>query len=86
MRTIHKFTLDQNGKTTIEMPRGARILHCAPQGAEIQLWAQVNTDEPLVPRRFLIIGTGWELPDVPLKYIGTVQISIFVWHIFEEGA
>lgn len=86
MKTIHKFTLTQNGSQTIEMPRGAKILHCAPQHGEVQLWALVNTDEPKVTRFFWIIGTGQEMPDVPLKYVGTVQITMWVWHIFEEAA
>jgi hypothetical protein len=33
-------------------------------------------------REFVIIGTGWDVPDNGI-YHGTVQISPYVWHVYE---
>ena len=71
---------------TIEMPRYAKMLSCQMQGQFPCFWCMVDTTQgQLVPRRFIAIGTGYEIPqDVELAYIATVQSDTgLVHHIFE---
>ena len=87
MITIHKFELTEYGqKFTVEMPDRAEILHvgCDARGTMF-VWAIVNTDMPMCPRRFYIAGTGHEFPVAAIerKHHGTVQVGAFVWHVFE---
>ena len=84
MRTIWKFPLDFADKVEIQMPCFAAIIHVGVQHERLCLWAIIDIDQPLVTRRFRVIGTGHEYPDcLPEKYIGTVFQDVFVWHIFE---
>jgi hypothetical protein len=67
----------------IYMPKGAFLLDVMDQVGVITLWAQVDRDEQeMEQREFVIIGTGWDVPDNGI-YHGTVQISPYVWHVYE---
>jgi hypothetical protein len=57
------------------------------QNEKPQLWMLVDPDEPLKNRRFVVHGTGHELPDdICRVYIGTFQMNQgdLVLHVFEE--
>jgi len=101
MRTIWKFQFKIDDEVEIEMPIGARILHVGTQGDERQtalpspfLWAMVESTAKKHRRKFLIFGTGHELPRLPideplpndLQHIGTFQMrgGLLVWHMFEK--
>jgi hypothetical protein len=83
MQTIWKYTLlpDQ----TLEMPAGAQVLTVREQGATIALWAKVDTLAPTEKRRFVVFGTGHEMPGLALVYIGTAMLQggALVLHAFE---
>lgn len=68
------------------MPEGAQILSAQIQNGEVCLWALVDTEKPLKNKEIRIYGTGhpYEYTDQDAKYIGTVQLKSFVWHIFEK--
>ena len=93
MRTIHKYPLDfsEHCEVVVPMTVGARILALQLQLGTPTLWAEVCTSAaPLVPRRFVIYGTGWTMPEYPWAggqrhdlYIGTVQLYDLVWHVYE---
>lgn len=93
MITVHKFVLPIAEVTTVDMPRGAqpiavgnRIISMSP--TSIELWAKVDTREPLVRRRFYVSGTGKPLgPDVGLVYVGTTILysGSFVAHAWDTG-
>ena len=83
------FTTDM---TSIRMPRDAKILTVGMQKDRIVLWAEVNTEEPTVLRRFFVYGTGWpidmiiaELKTKKHDYVGTVFDGAFVWHVYDGG-
>ena len=84
MKQIFKYELTHPG-LTILLPLGAEILDVQYQYHGFMMWAKIDNTEPLVERRFLIFGTGWELPDVEMKYISTVlsENGDLVWHVFE---
>lgn len=84
MKTIWKFELLVTDEVTIQMPRGAEILHVAPTitPAFLQIWAVVDPKAAKVGRRLSIRGTGHELGSVG-EHLATVQADSLVWHIFE---
>lgn len=85
MIVIWKYPLDEAGRQTLLMPRGARVLCVQVQADEMQLWALVDDRAPNEPRNFAVYGTGHDLPGKPGEYLGTVQLGAFVWHVFEIG-
>lgn len=97
--TIHKYVLDGLGGyqavkmpryQAVKMPRRARILSVQMQGISdgyrrITLWALVEPDAPMVARRLVVIGTGWEQDFAGLMYLATLQDGDLVWHVFDGG-
>lgn len=72
---------------TVEMQKGALILTVQRQGSGINLWAKIDDSMPTETRNFIVIGTGFDIPALAAGseyvYIGTVQVSQLVWHVFE---
>ena len=86
MKTIWKYPIHITDEIRLEMPMGATVLDVQMQGSSLCLWALVDTHKPLETRRFRIFGTGnpFDLDDEwAWGFIATVQVSPFVWHIFE---
>lgn len=83
MKVIWKYPLALvDHMQVVIMPTGAEVLSVAIQHGVPTLWAQVDT-KPICTRLFVVVGTGHRLPEVPLKFIGTVIDGRFVWHVFE---
>lgn len=82
MRTIHKYPLIP-GITKLTMPQGAQLLTVHEQDGAPRLWALVDTDQPEVVRRFEMVGTGHEIKEWPIAYVGTAHLRALVLHIFE---
>lgn len=81
-RAVWKF--DVSNSVTLDMPIGAKILSVQAQGAEICMWALVNTDAKTEKRNFVVYGTGYEIPGGRMSYVGTAQIAGgLVFHVFE---
>jgi hypothetical protein len=80
---IWKYLLESH-HASIEMPQGARILTVQMQGDTVCLWACVDPNAPQVARRFVALPTGAYAEDISQQsYLGTVQRSGYVWHVFE---
>lgn len=91
MRRIFKYRLKSPGATTLSMPRGAEVLGVQLQAGDLAVWAMVDPALPPEDRRLVVVGTGHQLPDSMASrerypYLGTVQASALVWHVFEEAA
>jgi hypothetical protein len=87
MKTIWKFGLEIVDSQRISMPRGAEILSVGNQRDTLCMWASVDAEAPLVNRCFEIRGTGEKIPHSvgnPRKFVGTVIMEPFVWHVFER--
>ena len=84
MKTIHKYTLVDE-KMSLKLPYGAVVLTVAEQHGVICLWAQVETDNLNVTRHFVIVGTGHEVPEGKLTFIGMAKLQdgLFIFHVFE---
>lgn len=81
-RTIWKFVLD-GPNPNVAMPAGAQVVAFGEQDGRLTLWAAVDPTAPRVPRRFTVVGTGWEFP-ATAKHLGTVQApNGLVWHLME---
>jgi hypothetical protein len=89
MRTVYKYTgLFVNGKCIMKMPDQAKIVdvHLSADDTCLDIWAEVWTDEPLCDIEFVIVGTGWELPnDYRWWHVRTIQQPSFVWHIYRRN-
>lgn len=91
-QVIWKFPFKLAGRTEVLMPDGAKLLHVAQsnelgRGGDLCVWAQVWPDFPKVRRVLRVFGTGQlGVPSRPdARYVGTVHIDGFVWHVFDEG-
>lgn len=84
MKTIYKYTLALDELQVVPMPRGATIIDCQKHQDDICLWAIIDTNEPHIFRRIVILGTGHLIPDNNLQYIATVQDRDLIWHVFEQ--
>lgn len=86
---IWKFPLRVEDEQDIAMPAGASILTVQVQRGMPVLWAAVEPDSPLRPRRIFCRGTGHQMGATARLwiYIGTVQLAAggLVFHFFDGG-
>ncbi len=74
------------GAQTIYMPKGAKLLSVHNlAGKALTLYALVNEDNERVKRQILIVGTGEAIEVHPGQYVGTVQHTDRVVHLFDQG-
>ena len=83
MKTIHKYVL-AHCNNEISAPSGAIPLTVQYQENALCVWMEVQESNPLVRRRILVVGTGFQI-DEEMRYIGTVQEPPFVWHVYDGG-
>lgn len=85
MKKIFKYPIDLIDKQTIFMPKGAVILTVQIQMNRACIWSMVEPDKPNEKRVIRVIGTGHEIQDRNLKYIGTIQQfdGELILHVFE---
>ena len=85
MRTVWKFTTDL-GPLKVELPVDATVLHVEmlPAQTGVDFWVELDTDEPVVERTFVIFGTGHPIKD-GWSYRGTGVGVVLVWHLYEQG-
>ena len=83
MQTIHKYQLAAVESITIHTPAQIEPLCVALQNGVPCLWAKVEPNERLVPRKVFCVATGGPVPS-PTVYLGTVGMSVYVWHFFME--
>lgn len=82
---IWKYELRITDEQELEMPMFSEILSVADQHGSLCLWAAGDTKLPKVKRTIEIIGTGNPIKDPGWrKFIGTVSMGSFVWHVFER--
>jgi hypothetical protein len=86
VRAIWKFPVPLDVRPRLWMPKGAKVLTFQVQGGKLCVWAEVDTEATTETRYFAVHGTGMEMPNGTADsdvYVGTVQISGFVWHLYE---
>jgi hypothetical protein len=89
MKTIWKYQLphapNEYGICEVVMPKGAKIISTLNQYNTICLWAEVESDpsHPVETKKIDVVGTGKKLEDSPRRFLGSVILGQFVWHIYE---
>ena len=87
MKVIYKYVLESKEIQEIEIPYNALILSCQFQNNELCIWANVDPEEKKGKLKILILGTGNPIPEEYLngcyEFLATVQVGIFVWHVFK---
>lgn len=68
---------------TVMLPAGSRVLCAQNQDGSLMLWAMVDDKHGPDPRKFVVVATGQYFDESKTQYIGTVQIGVLVWHVFE---
>lgn len=84
MKQVWKFNLSSGW--SVDMPKGAKILSAAYQGADLCVWAMVDPEKTIKEkRRFAVFGTGHEIDyeDQELIFIDTAFVDDLVFHVFE---
>ena len=84
MRKVFKYRL--NGPGTITEIDAASLnapVLVAEQREEPHIWLEALPSVTL-KRRFLIVGTGWDIPE-QAKHVGSYQSvgGVFIWHVYE---
>lgn len=84
--TVWKFVLSPYTQS-IYMPDGAQVLSVGAQHQKVCVWALVNPNNPVVPRRFVLAVTGHDVPGHG-RFLGTVILEGggLVFHIWEAPA
>lgn len=85
MKTIWKYELQITDVQRVPLPAKAIIQSVAVQRDTICLWATVDTELPVEPRKILLVGTGHDTKHcLGLQFVGTVVMEPFVWHVFAD--
>ena len=75
-RAIWKYQIPVLEDFTVDLPDGAEIIRFANEEGMLWIWAVVNPDAEIVPKRLLAFKTGAEMPDMKLNYLGCAAIYI----------
>lgn len=90
MKTIWKYQIPLTDNFALNLPVGAKFLHLNPtpqyagNSALFDSWFEVETDAETVETKFLIRGTGHELPINAGDYLVTFITGYYVWHLYSE--
>lgn len=83
MRAVHKYPVfvAPGASCSVKLPAGAKPVLFGKQGEQWCLWAEVETDQPMIEREVHIVGTGWDVP-VGAEHVSSWQDEPFVWHAY----
>jgi hypothetical protein len=86
MKKVYKYPLQPTDKQMIPLPKDAKIIHLDVQRGIPCIWALVDPDLPLEPIMIYTYGTGHEINEEGLLYIGSYQLlgGDIVFHAFRE--
>lgn len=80
---ILKYPLKVTDYQLLEELQVTKILCAQVQDGTICFWAEVDSDIDSVNIEVIIVGTGQPMSEmVNYKYLDTVQLNGFVWHIY----
>jgi hypothetical protein len=84
MQTIYKYKIEP-GINEIELPILSRVLSVQTINDEPYIWVLQETEYSKELRKFVSIGTGWDIKYQLKEYIGTFQIKSLdlVFHLWE---
>ena len=83
MKTIYKYQLRITDNQYVDTYEGATPLFVDVQDGKLCLWVKVDTERNEYQMQIQVVGTGNSINGNALKYIGSVQMPPFAWHIFQ---
>jgi hypothetical protein len=85
VNVVYKYAIPIKELFELEMPQGAKILDLQLQFGEPVIWAAVDPSQPMVKRKFGLLGTGGAVNFKLPKHVGTFQMhgGSTVLHLFE---
>lgn len=85
-KTIWKFHVPPLDIFPLFMPQGATVLSVQTQHQQPYIWALVDSNKPMIIRDFRLVGTGHQITEPGLVFIGTFQTGDgdFIGHLFER--
>lgn len=85
-KVVWKYGIPIEDNFNIDMPYGAKMLYFGLQYDKPRLWVLVNPSERMIKRRFRLAGTGHDINEEGLIYIGTVKMmdETLIFHLFEH--
>lgn len=84
MKKIFKYGPLSFGETnSFDLPEVFHVVHFGLQDGRMYFWAEIDTQEGQYPRKFAVIGTGWDVPEGHM-HLGTAQEGSYVWHLYEN--
>lgn len=85
MQRVFKYGVECADTFTIELPKNASILSLQIQNYMPYIWVLVNEEMPMETRRFRLVGTGHDIKERIIEFIGTFQMQDgkLVFHLFE---
>jgi hypothetical protein len=85
MKRIYKYIVTGTGVNEFNIPKGAKALSVVMQRGNIVAYMLVDPRNEMEKRKFVLLGTGWDLPDQlmeDLDFVGTVNDEPYIWHLF----
>lgn len=93
MKTVWKYTLElsEGERHEVSIPHRAKFLFLKEkegfmgQDARIDMWWEVDTEQPTEIHTFHVVGTGNEIPHHSF-YLGTTFFNrgLYVFHIYKQ--
>lgn len=85
MKRIFKYPVPVDDSFSLELPIGSHILCVQMQKSEPVMWIECNPDAIKTVRYFYLFGTGMEVSEKAVRYIGTIQMLAggLIFHLFE---
>lgn len=89
-RAIWKYEIHFADRVCIPMPKGAKVLSFQVQpDRRAVIWVEVDPNEEVQDRYFLLVVTGEPFDPTGLTYVGTIQTGDpfcpTVWHLYDSG-
>ena len=92
MLKVFKYAVEHPGTFEIKMPESSTVISIVDKCDGTFIYALVNPSNKLVTRKFILVGTGWNIEDnthcsiseTSLRYIGNVIFAEYeIYHLFE---
>ena len=83
-RAMYRYQVSLDGPVEIALT-GNPVAFAAPRARDgVEFWAEHDDSRPVVPRTFMIVGTGHPILD-GASYVGTAPRTPegIVWHLYE---
>lgn len=83
MKRIYKYPLGPNITVVHSYAGPVRRVGIDSAGAPC-VWIELDPKTPIIKRTFLLLGTGHQIPEEPLEFLGSMKHDDqFIWFVYE---